>query len=331
MSGESPIPQDRNFIKEGNFYTPIKFVDVENDRKNSGQEILNFGSNLRNAQNSASKCCISQCSLCSKIDFLQRIAVSPSVNYLCHSPHSLEKYLESFSRERINVMKLVNRKHDKKDEIIYKSKINSRTGSENKMYRPETENQNLDKIVETLFSEKIFVKKNLMFLFDGGENNYIQNENEMLFRKKEREVSEEIDLFKKNAESNCNSPKVYRKNSEGSQNNFSSSKKKIFLCSDQKSTLNDSLRKSVCGTTISSIEKKEKRRIRKSSHQLDALKITYEKSSNKDWNKETITEISNKIGLSENKVYKWLWDKKNKEMMDKKIFFIQTGKHYSKV
>ena len=34
---------------------------------------------------------------------------------------------------------------------------------------------------------------------------------------------------------------------------------------------------------------------------------------NKNWSKKQIKEISESIGLKENKIYKWLWDKKNKE------------------
>ena len=34
---------------------------------------------------------------------------------------------------------------------------------------------------------------------------------------------------------------------------------------------------------------------------------------NKNWSKKQIKEISDNIGLKENKIYKWLWDQKNKE------------------
>ena len=36
-------------------------------------------------------------------------------------------------------------------------------------------------------------------------------------------------------------------------------------------------------------------------------------NENKNWTKGQIKEISEIIGLKENKIYKWLWDQKNKE------------------
>ena len=36
-------------------------------------------------------------------------------------------------------------------------------------------------------------------------------------------------------------------------------------------------------------------------------------TENKNWSKKQIKEISQNIGLKENKIYKWLWDQKNKE------------------
>ena len=49
--------------------------------------------------------------------------------------------------------------------------------------------------------------------------------------------------------------------------------------------------------------------------------------NNKNWSKEVITETSLKSGLEENKVYKWFWDQKNKEILEKKqncIFQVQN-------
>ena len=44
----------------------------------------------------------------------------------------------------------------------------------------------------------------------------------------------------------------------------------------------------------------------------------------KIWSKAQIKEISQTIGLKENKVYKWLWDQRNKEMKATK-FVVKKG------
>ena len=75
--------------------------------------------------------------------------------------------------------------------------------------------------------------------------------------------------------------------------------KKIFECSG--STL----------ATNSSKNSTRKRRFRKNNEQLIMLTQFY--NENKHWSKNQIKEISQKTGLKENKVYKWLWDQKNKE------------------
>ena len=55
----------------------------------------------------------------------------------------------------------------------------------------------------------------------------------------------------------------------------------------------------------------KKKRIRKNNEQLELLSKFY--TENKNWSKKQIKEISQNIGLKENKIYKWLWDQKNKE------------------
>ena len=82
-------------------------------------------------------------------------------------------------------------------------------------------------------------------------------------------------------------------------------RKTIFECSA--STNNESL---------SSLRKK-KRRARKNREQLKYLSLFYHE--NKHWTKEQIKKISEEIGLKENKVYKWLWDQKNKEYKSSKF------------
>jgi hypothetical protein len=42
-------------------------------------------------------------------------------------------------------------------------------------------------------------------------------------------------------------------------------------------------------------------------------------NENKHWSKLQIQKISEQTGLKENKVYKWLWDQKNKELKNAKF------------
>lgn len=88
-----------------------------------------------------------------------------------------------------------------------------------------------------------------------------------------------------------------------------SGKKKIFECLEENmSTVFNSQKKS-------KIKQKLKTRVRKSKFQIDSLNSIYE--NQKEYSKEYIYEASLKIGLSSNKIYKWLWDKKNKENLEK--------------
>ena len=83
--------------------------------------------------------------------------------------------------------------------------------------------------------------------------------------------------------------------------------KKIFECSG--STMFNS-------TSVKSSQKK-KRRFRKNHEQLQRLNVFY--NENKHWSKNQIKKISEETGLKENKVYKWLWDQKNKEYKNAKF------------
>ena len=75
--------------------------------------------------------------------------------------------------------------------------------------------------------------------------------------------------------------------------------KKIFECSGSSITTN------------SSKSSNRKRRFRKNNEQLLLLSQFF--NEHKHWSKNQIKEISNRTGLKENKVYKWLWDQRNKE------------------
>ena len=81
--------------------------------------------------------------------------------------------------------------------------------------------------------------------------------------------------------------------------------KKIFECSG--STL----------ATNSSKSSTRKRRFRKNNEQLNMLSQFF--NEHKHWSKNQIKEISQRTGLKENKVYKWLWDQRNKEYKQTKF------------
>ena len=75
---------------------------------------------------------------------------------------------------------------------------------------------------------------------------------------------------------------------------------------------------SASSTTFATSEKKKKR-CRKNKRQVEQLNMFYYEKGSK-WNRSDIKEISNVVGIKETKVYKWLWDKRNKE--EKKMKFL---------
>ena len=83
---------------------------------------------------------------------------------------------------------------------------------------------------------------------------------------------------------------------------ISNKPKKIFECSGG----------STLPTNSSNRGYNKNRRFRKNNDQIALLKKFY--NEHKHWSKNQIKEISQKIGLKENKVYKWLWDQRNKEI-----------------
>ena len=89
-------------------------------------------------------------------------------------------------------------------------------------------------------------------------------------------------------------------NDSNSKNN-NNNKKVIFECSETNGTLNNITTKNLL----------KKKRHRKNNQQLGLLSKFY--TENKNWTKKQIKDISGTIGLKECKIYKWLWDQKNKE------------------
>lgn len=89
--------------------------------------------------------------------------------------------------------------------------------------------------------------------------------------------------------------------------------KKIFECSG--STNISDASKSSC----------KKRRFRKNNEQL--LILTKFFNENKNWSKKQLKEISKNTGLMENKVYKWLWDQRNKEFRSTRFIVNKKVEH----
>ena len=126
-----------------------------------------------------------------------------------------------------------------------------------------------------------------------------ENENKNICNKKEETKKNLYEMFNSVKNENKNNSNLFI----SPQNKIKY--KKIFECSA--STNNESL---------NSLRKK-KRRARKNSEQLKYLSLFYHE--NKHWTKEQIKKISETIGLKENKVYKWLWDQRNKELKTAKF------------
>ena len=93
-------------------------------------------------------------------------------------------------------------------------------------------------------------------------------------------------------------------NNNANDNN-NSNKKVIFECSEtNENNMNNKILL-------------KKKRYRKNREQLGLLSKYYKE--NKNWSKNKIKEISEIVGLKENKIYKWLWDQKNKEFKGTKF------------
>ena len=106
-------------------------------------------------------------------------------------------------------------------------------------------------------------------------------------------------IMSSNINDNNNNDKNNTKGEEIFSSPMNKKPKKIFECSG--STLG----------TNSSKSSTRKRRFRKNNEQLIMLSQFF--NEHKHWSKNQIKEISQKTGLKENKVYKWLWDQRNNE------------------
>lgn len=113
-------------------------------------------------------------------------------------------------------------------------------------------------------------------------------------------------------------------NSNNDNNIDIEKEEKNFLNSPPRTTVTNAKRKNIfeCSGSSTFCSTMKKKRFRKNNNQIKSLSIFYQRSKN--WSKEQIKEISNITELAENKVYKWLWDQKNKEL--KKAKFVVVNK-----
>lgn len=92
--------------------------------------------------------------------------------------------------------------------------------------------------------------------------------------------------------------------------------KKIIKTDGKKIIIDKRPKKYFKCLTIKNIEngkiRKVRRRHRKNMEQIKLLDNFYKEKKN-NWTKEQIRNIANVTGLKESKVYKWLWDKRNKD------------------
>jgi hypothetical protein len=198
---------------------------------------------------------------------------------------------------------------DKKRENDKKSTEKSSYEFSPEFYNKKNKNNSMCSMNNNSFSSECMkirnmnglIQKNLSLLFSDikDENSMINNnENDKNFFMKSMafkyEDKEEILISNNN-------------NSINSCKNNSS--KKIFECSNSTSF-------------FSPMSYHKKRRIRKNNEQLFLLRKFY--TEHKYWSKNQIKEISHLTGIKENKVYKWLWDQRNKEIKNTKFTVNKT-------
>ena len=174
--------------------------------------------------------------------------------------------------------------------------INNNNYYDNYSYYPINNNNNIINNIYPTFTKVTHVQ-----IISDNENKNIpenksENKKEMIKDDKNNnnviDLEEEIEITHLKKEENEISNNV---NKTSTNNN----KKKLFECSETNCI------------DISAKNVLKKKRIRKSDKQLGLLSKFFKE--NKNWSKNQIKEISENTGLKENKIYKWLWDQKNKQ------------------
>jgi len=174
--------------------------------------------------------------------------------------------------------------------------INNNNYYDNYSYYPINNNNNIINNIYPTFTKVTHVQ-----IISDNENKNIpenksENKKEIIKDDKNNnnviDLDEEVEITHLKKEENEISNNV---NKTSTNNN----KKKLFECSETNCI------------DISAKNVLKKKRIRKSDKQLGLLSKFFKE--NKNWSKNQIKEISENTGLKENKIYKWLWDQKNKQ------------------
>ena len=237
--------------------------------------------------------------------------LNPHPNYVRHAP--MPEFYNQNNQEQIPICILFKNSLAKsgykltpEQNVLYRdtykkhSSVNSFYDSFN--YFPINNNHNIINNIYPTFTKVT----NVQILSENENSKIKEKENDM---KKENinyiNTNNEINLknfdkLKKDSNANINIIINDNTNSENNKSN-NSNKKVLFECSETNGTIGNINTKNLL----------RKKRFRKNNHQLGLLSQFY--SENKSWTKKQIKDISEKIGLKENKIYKWLWDQKNKE------------------
>ena len=200
------------------------------------------------------------------------------------------------------------------------NKINKAISGNNNRTFPQNNNANNNNVINNL-NELFNNAKNDNSLYDKEKMKFINNINNF----NNCNIINNINHYTNNNTNNnyINERKRFNRNCNlqiSRQFIFSSplcstKPKKIFECSG--STL------ASMSSNKNTINNNKNRRFRKNNEQISLLKKFYDE--HKHWSKNQIKEISQKIGLKENKVYKWLWDQRNKELKATKFVVKKDG------
>jgi len=182
--------------------------------------------------------------------------------------------------------------NNKKVIIINKNKENELYGINNSNCEniADNNNTNINDFTKKNLNELFNNAKNDKFLYEENGrkiNNINYTPNHKFYHTKHKNYTLQI-----SRQFIYSSPCVYNNNKP----------KKIFECSGS----------STSATNSTNRTNNKNKRFRKNNDQIVILKKFYDE--HKHWSKNQIKEISQRIGLKENKVYKWLWDQRNKDL-----------------
>lgn len=289
------------------------------------------------------------------LDPISKLELSPNSNFLFQSPSSLEKYVDSFSRnvmrvyrpepkiavildkENINLSNPMNKLPSSNSKKSCFKKLNSSPSPRLSDYSSVISTKIKDNSQDTTFNvvqTNLKCQKNLLDdlnnignnyskLFNNQEKNLNLNLNHNNFNDLEICINKIMDISGKKMSKNENeniSPSnqnipVVNAHDQNNSNSPCKFTEKKTKRLFDCSDSKDSKNKTKEHSQNTSLNSENKRRMRKSHTQILDLKQMYH--YNKDWSKEYISEVAKKTGLTESKVYKWFWDQKNKELFEK--------------